>query len=252
MKARLTIILLLCAIASEALSQQAAPSNCPLGMVVEADGKTDEWPLEWIDDDDKTMSYNVCSDDNNLYIRMKTADDIVRRKIAIFGLFIWMDPNGKKKRKLGLRFPTGAEATERLNARKDTHDYSKLSSSEKAEIQKEMNKSLIANLEMMELIGLADEPLISTRSGITNGIKVALVANEEGAYFYEAIIPFKAFRLSKAAISDLGIGIETGKYTPPPSKQPIGNALQRGTSYQGPRNSNLTVPSGVWLNVKFK
>ena len=252
MKTRLSIILLLSAMATEGLSQETAPSNCPLAMVVETDGKTDEWPLEWIEDSDKTMSYNVCSDGSNLYIRMKTSDDIVRRKIAIFGLYIWMDPNGKKKRKLGLRFPTGAEATERIAARKETQDYSKLSSSEKAEIQKELNKSLIVNLEMMELIGLADDPLVSTRSGITNGIKVAIASNEDGAYVYEAIIPFKAFRLSKATISVLGIGIETGKYTPPPTKQPIGSALQRGVGYQGQRNSNLSIPSGVWLKVKLK
>ena len=46
-------------------------------------------------------------------------------------------------------------------------------------VQKEINKEFIKDVEVLELIGLADDPLTSTRSGITNGIKVALAADEE-------------------------------------------------------------------------
>ena len=146
-----------------------------------------------------------------------------------------------------------------------------------------MNKAWIADLELIELIGLADEPLTSTRSGITNGIKLAIAADEEGAYIYEAIIPFKSFRLSKASIEDIGIGFETGKYVPPPSKTPggsnpgassgfggygrgsygggygggqggYGNSGMRGggRSGQTQRNSEISYSSSVWLTVKLK
>jgi hypothetical protein len=125
-----------------------------------------------------------------------------------------MDPKGKKKEKLGLHFPTGTEAAEKMEAMsKSGEDRSNMSSSQRAEFQKIMIKSLIKEAEIMELLGLADEPLTSTRTGITNGIKVAIGSDEEGITLtYEAIIPFKSFRLSKSTIPIIGIGFETGKF----------------------------------------
>ena len=110
-------------------------------------------------------------------------------------------------------------------------------------------------------------------------IKLAIAADEEGAYIYEAIIPFKSFRLSKASIEDIGIGFETGKYVPPPSKTPggsnpgassgfggygrgsygggygggqggYGNSGMRGSSRSG--NSEISYSSSVWVTVKLK
>lgn len=88
---------------------------------------------------------------------------------------------------------------------------------------------MVRDLEVLELIGLADDPLTSTRSGITNGIKVAIAVDEDGAYVYESLIPFKSYRLSKASISTLGIGFETGKFVPPTPK----NTGTQGVPSQG-------------------
>ena len=207
-------------------------ANCQLSTIVKADGQPDEWGMLWIEGDDKKFSYNVCGDDNNLYIRMKTKDDLIRRKIGLFGFTLWMDPNGKKKRKLGLRFPTGAESEDRMASIKEKAEdinQKTMTALQRTEFQKEVNKMLIADLEVLELIGLTDDPLTSTRSGITNGIKVAIASDEDGAYVYEAIIPFKSYRLSKASIAKLGIGFETGKFIPPPVKAPSGgNPVPQG------------------------
>ena len=195
-------------------SQDAPPTECPLSTLVQIDGVAEEWPMEWIVDADKKISYNVCSDDNNIYIRMKTSDELMRRKIALFGMTLWMDPKGKKKRNLGLHFPLGREADEQMEAlSKSGEDRSKMSSSERAEFQRTMIRGLIQSAEIIELIGLADKPLTSSRSGITNGIQVAISTDEDGLTLtYEAIIPFKSYRLSKANLPVLGIGFETGKF----------------------------------------
>jgi hypothetical protein len=111
-------------------------------------------------------------------------------------------------------------------------DHSNMSSGKRADFQKEVNVKFIKDIEVLELIGLADDPLTSTRSGITNGIKVAIAADAEDAYEYEAIIPFKSYRLSKASISTLGIGFETGKYVAKPPKNSTG-AGTNGSPSQG-------------------
>jgi uncharacterized membrane protein YgcG len=198
---------------------QDTESNCQLANIVQVDGKADEWPLTWIDDGEKNFSYNVCSDDNNLYIRMKTTNDLIKRKIGLFGLTLWMDPKGKKKRKLGFAFPSGVEGKERMEVYRKATDGQKSdrqSAGDKAEFQKKMDAELIKDLEVIELIGLTDDPITATRSGITNGIKVAIALDPDTrAYVYEAVIPFKSYRLSKASLSTLGVGFETGKYVPP-------------------------------------
>ena len=257
-------------IAASGLSQEATPGSCQLASVIQIDGQANEWPMDWIVDSDKKFSYNVCSDDNNIYVRMRTKDELIRRKIALFGFTVWMDPKGKKKRKLGLRFPTGIEGQERMIALRQSGDPNTMSSGQRADFQKEINKTFIRDIEVLELIGLADEPLTSTRSGITNGIKVAIAADEEEAYVYEAIIPFKSFRLSKSSIATLGIGFETGKYVMKAPKTPSSNTgvgtqgpggYGGGNGYSTARNMNrgqgyssnpMASSTSFWVSVKLK
>ncbi|HWA35169.1 MAG TPA: hypothetical protein VG737_13610 [Cyclobacteriaceae bacterium] len=261
---------------------QDTESNCQMANVIVVDGKADEWTLTWVESDDKNFSYNVCSDDNNLYVRMKTSNDMIKRKIGLFGLTLWMDPNGKKKRRLGFKFPSGTEGAERMEAfrkESESQNHERQSAGERAEFQKKMEADLIQNLEVIELIGLTDDPITATRSGITNGIKVAIALDPESrAYVYEAVLPFKSYRLSKKSIETLGVGFETGKYTPPKDKNAnsgqyvpqggVGNNGGRG-GYQGgfggrgygsygaggggPRGSHpMSSASFCWFTVKMK
>ncbi len=219
---------------------QDTESNCQMANVIVVDGKADEWTLTWIEGDDKNFSYNVCSDDNNLYVRMKTTNDMVKRKIGLFGLTMWMDPNGKKKRKLGFKFPSGTEGAERMETfRKESEgqNQERQSAGERADFQKRMEADLVRDLEVIELIGLTDDPITATRSGITNGIKVAIALDPETrAYVYEAVLPFKSYRLSKKSIKTMGFGFETGKYVPPKDKTAqTQNVPQGGVGNNGGR-----------------
>ena len=257
-------------IKASGFAQDAAPGSCQLSSIIQIDGQANEWPMDWLVDDDKKFNYNVCSDDENIYIRIKTKDDLIRRKIGLFGFTVWMDPNGKKKRRLGLRFPTGVEAHDKMEALKQSGERNNMSSGQRVDFQKEINRAFIKDVEVLELIGLADDPLTSTRSGITNGIKVAIATDEEDAYVYEAQIPFKSFRLSKSTISTLGIGFETGKYVAKAPKTPPaggGGGYQGGgfggggQGYSTARNMNrgqgysnnpMASASSLWVSVKFK
>jgi uncharacterized membrane protein YgcG len=210
-------------------------NNCEMASVFVADGEANEWPMEWIvDADEPKFSYNICSDNSNLYVRVKLKDETVRRKLAIFGFTMWLDPNGKKKKKLGLKFPTGTEGAEKMELVKQSGNRN-MSSGERATFQKDMNKYFIKDVEILELIGLSDDPLTSTRSGITNGIKVGIGVDQEDAYIYEAQVPFKSFRLSKASIENLGVGFETGKWVPkqPKNSQAGGGGGGGGGGYGG-------------------
>ncbi len=263
----------LVAITTGTLAQGPTQESCQLSSVVLVDGHGDEWPMKWLEDDDKKFFYNVCTDESNIYIRLRIKEELIRRKMALFGLTVWLDPNGKKKKRLGLHFPTGTEAKEIMEAVRHSGDHSNMTASQRADFQKQMEKSLIENLEILELIGLSDDPLTSTRSGITNGIKVAIAQDDEGAYVYEAIIPFKSYRLSKSSISALGVGFETGKYTLPSTKPKAGSStadpttpgqsgfgggfgatnMGRGQGYQGSASgSQMSYATSFWVSINLK
>ena len=272
----LMLILVFDVLAMQGFGQDPMPSDCQFSTIIQVDGQADEWPLKWLEDDDKNFNYNICTDESNIYVRLRVNEAMVKRKLGMFGLTLWMDPGGKKKKKLGLRFPTGSEGTERMTQYRlssASEDFKTMSSSEKASFQKELEKALISNVELMELIGLTDEPLTSTRSGITNGIKVAIAVDSAGAYVYEAIVPFKSYRLSKSKLSSLGIGFETGSFKAPPKAQKGGGSgtatapgqnstgsygtrfsasnMAVGQGYQGNRGP-MAVPTSFWMSIKFK
>jgi hypothetical protein len=239
-------------------------ADCPLSTAIAVDGKTEEWPMKWVDHDDKIFSYNICADDQNLYLRVRTDEFYTKRKMAAFGFTLWFDPSGKKKKTYGLKFPVGgAEAEERM-AQINQVAPTGNTIGEKTDFQKTADRMLIENLEILELIGLSDDPITATRSGITNGIKVAIDMDETGAYTYEAIIPFKSYRLSRAQVSELSVGFETGKYVMPKQKpttknSPVAGAdlspsqlsrMQGYGSLQG--NPNLTYATYAWTKVSLK
>ncbi len=237
---------------------------CPLSSAVTVDGNADEWPMVWVEDGEKTFSYNVCADEQNLFVRLRINEFFAKRKTGAFGLTLWIDPSGKKKKKYGLKFPAGgAEAEERMG-QINAEGKPGSSSGEQADYQKKADRMMIANLEILELIGLADDPITATRSGITNGIKVAIDVDPAGSYVYEAIIPFKSYRLSRANISELSVGFETGKMVPPKQKSTAKNPataqgdltpsqLSRMQGYQGMQgNPKLLYSSDVWTKLVLK
>ncbi len=203
--------------------------GCQVATPPVIDGKIEDWQGDWKTDEDTKIQYNVCFDADNLYVRLKTSDDMTQGKIGRLGLTVWLDPNGKKKRNLGLKYPTPTG-----------RDFSKMNASPSNnsnpyERRLEMKRDLIRDTEVLELIGLAKENIVSSRVGLMNGIQVIIVMDEKGDYIYEAKIPFKAYRLSKASIPVLGIGFETGKVTP-----------ANGQPY-----SDMSKATNLWVTIKL-
>lgn len=237
--------------------------QCPLSSDVVVDGVVDEWTMPWEVDEDKKFSYNVCADDQNMYVRVKTSDFYTMRKMAAFGFTLWFDLNGKKKRVYGLKFPVGgSEADERI-AQLEKESEGVKTTGERTDFQKRADEVMVSNLEILELIGLSDDPITSTRSGITNGIKVAIALDQAGAYVYEAIVPFRSYRLSPANSKEISFGFETGKYVPPKEKPTTASAIrQEGITtkmlsrMQGYKNMQgdprLIHPTTAWTKLALK
>src|SRR5690242_18810410 len=100
------------------MAQKGVHESVKLDKPPVIDGHIDDWPVEWWNDPDGKFLCNVSNDEENLYFRLKVADDITQQKIGWFGLSLKLDLKGKKKGKIGLKYPVGKDESE-LKKEKD-------------------------------------------------------------------------------------------------------------------------------------
>jgi hypothetical protein len=245
------------------VAQKGVHESVKLDKPPVIDGHVEDWPVEWwIDPDGKFLS-NVSNDEENLYFRLKVADDLTQQKIGLFGLYLKLNPKGKRKGKLGLKYPIGKDESELKKEQKShvepgTDPASKIA----------MKKEWISDVEVVELLGLAKENIVSSRLGLANGIEAMIIAQDDGAYIYEAKIPFKAFKINKKEVPLLGVEFETGRLVvqnkspssngtgySPNSRGPgaYGNPnMQQQQQYYNFQYNALSTPGYLWVGVTLK
>jgi len=198
--------LLLILVSAGVVAQKNLKESVALEKPIVIDGDISDWPGElWVDPDGRFFC-NVANDANNLYVRLKIADDLTQQKVGLFGLSLKLNPSGKRKGKVGLKYPTGRDASE-LKKKEPTEAEASMDAKNKIAMKKE----LLGDVEVVELIGLAKENIVSSRLGLANGIEAMIIALDDGSYTYEAKIPFKAFRIVKSQVEILGVEFQTGR-----------------------------------------
>jgi len=243
------------------MAQKGVHESVTLDKPPVIDGHIEDWPVEWwIDPDGKFLS-NVSNDEENLYFRLKVADDLTQQKIGLFGLYLRLNPKGKRKGKLGLKYPIGKDESELKKEKPQAVDKGTEASQKIA-----MKKELISDVEVVELIGLAKENIVSSRLGLANGIEAMIVAQDDGSYIYEAKIPFKAFRINKKEVPLLGVEFETGRLVVQ-NKNPASNSamspsrgpgaygnpnMQQQQQYYNYQYNVLSTPGYLWVGVTLK
>ncbi len=243
---------------SLAFSQKGVKESCTITAAPEIDARVEDWPVEWSLDPDGKFLYNICNDAENLYVRIKVADATTQRKIGLFGFTLWLDPSGKKKSKLGLKYPMG------VHDKKDDELPVLPDNAKRGELE----RNLLRDVEVLEFIGLADDPIVSSRLGLMNGLQILIAATEDAAYAYEVKIPFKAFRIKKSEVEVLSIGFETGRFEPKTKVQTAntgaspnslsarnsgmyGNSYYQQAFYGSGAQSEMMKPTKLWVTVKL-
>jgi uncharacterized membrane protein YgcG len=74
------------------------------------DGVLDEWEGKLFSLKGEKLGFGVMNDDSTLYIAMTTYNRQTIMQI-MRGLTIWIDPNGKKNKSFGIKYPIGADMT---------------------------------------------------------------------------------------------------------------------------------------------
>lgn len=192
-----------CALPSVLSAQKGVIESCTPANPIVVDTNFDDWQTEWSIDPKGHFAYNVCNDDNNLYVRLKVTDEFTQRKIGLFGMTIFLNPSGKKVGKIGVKYPVP----------KDMEEVKKKTPTDNptpADIER-LKMDLVRNEDVLELVGLAKENIVSSRLGLMNGIEILIQPGDLNTFVYEAKIPFKAFQIDKAKVKTLGVAFVTGK-----------------------------------------
>ncbi|MBI3219173.1 MAG: hypothetical protein HYZ44_06655, partial [Bacteroidetes bacterium] len=211
------------------------------------DGLTDEWKTDWWLDQDGKFLYNVANDTENLYWRIKISDDLTQQKIALYGLFVKLDAKGKKRGKLGIKYPVGKDPVELKKAPEPLpQDVAGRTLTK---------KQMLTDVDVLELLGLSKESIVSSRLGLMNGIEVIMTITDDGSYVYEAKIPFKAYKLKKEEVQLLGFTVETGRLDLSKNGPAKPNNSQTARSF-GQTNYGmyhpLSSPAYMWVAVKLR
>ena len=70
------------------------------------DGEVAEWPSTgW--KEEKDVRFNIVNDSGFIYVAVVVVKPELRRQIAMQGMTVWFDPNGREKKSFGIRYPLG-------------------------------------------------------------------------------------------------------------------------------------------------
>ncbi len=159
------------------------------------DGKTTDWKANTLQFDKKTgFAYAFSNDDRSLFVQLKMLNANVQRKVLVTGLTLWIDPHGKGKRVLGIKYPLGRihePHARRKRGQRPSGRYGQRRpasgnhlTAEKISLFNKRYRSERAKLEGFDKAG------IEANTG-PGGIQVLLQMDTLGHVVYEAKIPLK-------------------------------------------------------------
>lgn len=77
----------------------------PTSTQIDIDGTDIDWPQLKYFDKKVGILYGVTYDTNYLYVLVKAHEVEAKRRILSSGLTVWLNPDGKKKKKIGVKYP---------------------------------------------------------------------------------------------------------------------------------------------------
>ncbi len=168
------------------------------------DGKTEDWTGHLIIIGNERVSLGLLNDRDNLYVCLLAEDDFTRSQILMQGLTVWFDPQGGKKKRLGIKYPIGLPPGERrtpgMGEDPEGPGFDKLP------------EKLLTELEIIRPENDAPQKLNLAEA---KGIELTAVSSA-GLFAYELKIPLRRTGQHPIAVGaepgkTIGLGIETGK-----------------------------------------
>jgi hypothetical protein len=237
-------------------------SRAPERQVV-IDGRSDDWAGHLFIVEEAGITLGFLNDKDNLYVCLRADEISTRGQIMRSGLIVWFDPNGGKKKDLGIKFPIGMPPDERPMPGGDFGEE---------EEEPGLRRPGEENLRAMEIIRSDKDEPEKIEVAEAKGIEVKVLPSRAGLV-YELRIPLIPTGEMPIAVGaepgkTIGIGFETGKFefTGIPRRSgrmpgtggmpPMGGGMGRGGMggmgrVGGGRGFEMPEDIKIWATVKL-
>ena len=182
------------------------------------------WDVKMQYNSKSQMLYGISNDSQNLYVRLKVTDPVVKRKIMMTGLTYWINLNGKNDDNMELTFPI--QQSKQI-------DRGKLANLDNGNASGNTNKSGIIKFNEKYLNGMSEIAIVgfdgeteSRLLGNTSirGINAILKTDSLHTFYYEVQIPLDMIfenpnDFLSGSTNYFSYGFETGYLKMPSSQQ---------------------------------
>ncbi|MFC1608215.1 hypothetical protein ACFL47_09610 [Candidatus Latescibacterota bacterium] len=144
--------------------------------------------------EEEKITLGILNDENNIYLRISSRDRELQRKLIAFGMTIWFDEKGGKKKNLGIHFPLGIRDRGMDKSRKSNNED-------------QFRIILGESLSEIEIIDKAKDNAEILLLSDVNGLGIeTLIGYDKNNLVYELKIP-----LLRTEAQPYGIGNDTGQ-----------------------------------------
>ena len=165
-----------------------------------------EIPVDWYSTTKKGgINYCFSNDNSCLFLHMKITESAEQARILKTGLTLWIDTEGKSRKKTGIRFPIGS-------------DYSGPGRRAAGTQQTPLSMANTIQLVGFDIGGRGRVP-----SDNADGLRGKVHYDNDGNLIYSLVVPFDSFAELKDAVGKpLTLGIEIGAPPQMPAGGPQG------------------------------
>lgn len=221
------------------------------------DGKSNDWLGTMYYFEYENISVGVLNDDNYVYICMIAEEPLMLAQVMGQGFTLWFDPNGRKEKTLGVRFPLGRQGMQvremLMSLREEEPDQEK--------IREHFEKSLTE----LEILGPRKDEKKRIPVKEVKGIEIAVDASG-GLLVYELKVPLlpseqHPYAVRAEAGDLIGIGMEIPKIDMNAMRERMGDRRPEGIGMgggppggMGKRDgSRPKMPNGlkIWVAVQL-
>ena len=189
---------------------------CDREVIIDGIDDGEEWNDARYFFEKEKVTVGLINDKTDMYVRLSTNDHKIQRQFLMLGFTLWFNPQGGKRKTLGIHFPVGMQGggmpggDMQMTPRKTGSDRE----AEDAQLQKMIEESQ----KEIEIIGPGKDEKIkmSVEEVEEYGIEVRIGYSSKENLVYELKVPLlrnvsRPYYIGTEIAKVVGIGLESGK-----------------------------------------
>lgn len=192
----------------------------PSAEAVTVDGEDGEWTQgEYLYDQDSKMSYAFRKSESHLFLILRTNQRETLMQSRLAGIEIWVNTDGKKKRRVGVQYPMGMRdrrmQRQQAGMGQGQGNPQGQQGRQGGRQGRRGMREMPTKIKLVGLYGDQGEPIVAELNTLDKPIDVKAKMHEDGFYVYELALPLDAFPLGKKGGDVWRIGIENPEFEMP-------------------------------------